>query len=187
MEFDSRDMALTAVFGGLYAAINIVQTTLGGPITYGPVQLRIADCLIALAALFGWPLVAGVTLGCLVSNLYYLPSVYGFAGSLVFIDAFAGPLANLVAAALVLSLRKHRLLACVCGALAVGVIVGSYLWLLFLPPETLAFLPVPIAMVASISISSLLMIAGIGYGLLRAFSREAVVKPLKSRGLKILA
>jgi len=98
----------------------MVQTILGGPITYGPVQLRVADCLIALSALLGWPTVAGVTIGCFVGNIFYLPNLYGAFGSLALVDAIVGPIVNFIAASLVLLCRKRRLTACVIGALTVG-------------------------------------------------------------------
>ena len=61
MKFDSRDLALTAVFAALYAVINLVQSfsPFGNPSVYGPIQLRIADFLIAVAALLGLLVVVG--------------------------------------------------------------------------------------------------------------------------------
>jgi uncharacterized membrane protein len=179
VKFDSRDLALTAVFAALYVIINLTEAFfVGGPVfTYGPVQLRLADCLIALAVLFGWPLVGGVTLGCVLTNAYY------FIGAP---DVILGPIANLVAASLVMFLRKHRLIACIAGALPVGVIVGSYLWLFFPPPAVLSFLPAWAAMIASITISSLIAVSIVGYVLLLALSRRGIIEPLKSRGLKVV-
>ena len=53
-------MSLTTVFAALYVVINVVQMfSIGNPFVSGPVQLRVADCLIALAALLGWPVVFG--------------------------------------------------------------------------------------------------------------------------------
>jgi hypothetical protein len=76
VKFDSKDIALTAVFAALYVIVNVVQMlSIGNPTVYGPVQLRIADCLIALAALFGLPVVLGVTFGCFLSNAYYFLGV----------------------------------------------------------------------------------------------------------------
>ncbi len=172
---DARDISLTAVFASLYTVINIVQTMLGGPITYGPVQLRIADCLIPLAAILGWPAVMGVTFGCFLGNAYYWLSP---------IDVMLGPVANFIAASSIYWLRKRQLLACVVGAFPVGVIVGGYLWLFFPPPEILGFMPVWAAMVVSITLSSLIVMAIIGYGLLVIFRQPGVIEPLKSRGLK---
>jgi len=174
---DTRNLSLTAIFVSLYFVINTLQTMVGGPITYGPVQFRVVDCLLALAALFGWPVVFGVSVGAFLANAYY------FLGPL---DVALGPVANFIAASLILLLRNRRLLACVVGALPVGIIVGGYLWLFFPPPEILGFLPMWAAMIASITISSLLAIGMVGYILLVALSKPSVIEPLKSRGLKVI-
>ena len=178
LKFDSRDLALTAVFAALYTIINIVQSvTIGNPTIYGPIQLRIADALIPLAALIGWPVVGGVTIGCFITNALYLINP---------IDAVLGPIANLIASTLVLFLRKRRLLACVAGALPIGFIVGGYLWLFFPPPEIFSSLPAWLASVGSITISTLVAVAVIGYALLQVLSRRNIIEPLKSHGLKTI-
>jgi hypothetical protein len=176
---DSRDVSLTAIFTAFYVVINVVQMmTIGNPTVSGPVQLRIADCLIALAALLGWPVVAGVTVGGFLTNAYY------FLGPT---DVVFGPIANLIAASLIMLLRKRRLLACIVGALPIGVIVGGYLWLFFPPPDIVGLsLPEWAAMMVSITISSLVAIAVIGYSLLTVLSRPGIIEPLKSRGLKVV-
>jgi len=174
---DTRDVSLTAVFATLYFVINTLQTMVGGPITYGPVQFRIVDCLLALAALFGWPVVFGVTAGAFLANAYY------FLGPL---DVMLGPVANFIAASVILLLRSRKLLACVAGAFPVGIIVGGYLWLFFPPPEILGFLPMWAAMMASITISSLIAVGIVGYILLVTLSKPSVIEPLRSRGLKVI-
>jgi uncharacterized membrane protein len=168
-------LSVTVLFAALYAVLVIVLA----PISFGPVQLRVADVLIPLSALFGWPVVAGVTFGCFVGNAYY---------ALGPVDVIAGPIANLIAATIILMLRKQRLLACVVGALPIGLIVGGYLWLFFgfLPPESLSFLPSWAAMIVSLTISSFIAISVIGYVLLVALSQPSILEPLKSRGLKVL-
>jgi len=137
--------------------------------------------MIALAALFGWPMVAGVTLGCFLTNGYY------FLGAP---DVILGPIANLIAASLVLLLRKRRLLACVVGALPIGVIVGGELWFFFsFAPSSEFFGPLPAwaAMIVSITISSIIAVGVIGYAVLSVLSRPRIIEPLKSRGLKVLS
>jgi len=173
---DTRDLSLTAIYATLYFVVNTIQTMLGGAVTYGPVQFRAVDCLLALAALLGWPVVFGSTLGAFLANMYY------WLGPL---DVILGPIANLIATTVIFMLRRRRLLACIVGALPVGTIVGGYLWLFFPPPEVLAFLPFWAGMIASITISSLIAIGIVGYGLLSLLSRPGVIKPLKSRGLKV--
>jgi len=179
VKFDSRDLTLMAVFAALYVVINVLQIiSIGNPTVYGPVQLRVADCLIALAALLGWPVVVGVTVGCFLTNAYY------FIG---FQDVVFGPIANLIAATVIFMFKKYRFMACVVGALPIGFIVGGYLWLFFPPPEVLNILPAWVAMVVSITISSLIAVAVIGYLLLSILSRPSIIAPLKSKGLKVVA
>lgn len=182
MRFDARDLTLSAFFAGLYVVINVIQMiSIGNPTVYGPIQLRIADCLIALSALLGWPVAVGVTVGCFLTNAYY------FLGP---VDVVFGPVANLISASVILLLRRRPLLACIAGSFPIGVIVGGYLWTFpFLSaPEIFGLnLPAWAAMMVSITISSLIAIAVIGYSLLIILGRPSVIKPLKSRGLKVLS
>jgi hypothetical protein len=177
---DVKEASLTAVFASLYVVINILQSLLvGNPSIYGPIQLRVADCLIALSALFGWPVVIGVSVGGLLANAYYF---------LAPVDVVLGPIANLVAAIIIMTFRKRRLLACIIGALPIGIIVGGYLWLFFPPPDIFGLaLPIWAAMIVSITLSSWIAIAVLGYSLLTIFSRTNIIGPLKSRGLKVLS
>lgn len=186
VKIDTRDLGLTAIFASLYASINIVQTSMGGPITYGPIQLRLADCLIPLSALLGWPIAAGVAIGCF-SNAYY---------ALDPADVVVGPIVNLASALLILLLRRHRFLACAAGGLTVGIPIGLYLYYLYLqgnqaiqqvPSFNGIALPAWSAFVISLSISSLIVIAGVGYVVLKALGQPRIIEPLKSRGLKVLA
>ena len=169
----TSELSLAVVFSSLYAVLLVALA----PISYGPVQLRIADCLIPLAALFGWPVIAGVTVGCFLGNAYFWLGPQ---------DVVFGAIANLVAATIIFVLRNRQFLACVLGSLPIGVIVGSYLWIFFPPPSIFGLqLPVWGAMIVSITISTLIAMAGIGYALLKAFSSSSVTSALKSRGLKI--
>ena len=88
---------------------------------------------------------------------------------------------------MVLLLRKHRFLACVSGALPIGLVVGAYLSIFFpflTPPEVLNALPAIAAMIVSLTISSVIAIAGIGYSLLLVLSRPEIIRALKPEGLK---
>jgi uncharacterized membrane protein len=66
LEIKTKDLALIAMYAALYAALVIV---LGG-ISFGPVQVRIADSMVAAVPLLGLPGVLGHTLGVFVGNLY---------------------------------------------------------------------------------------------------------------------
>ncbi len=170
---DVRDVALTAVIAALYASLVVFLA----PLSYGPVQLRVADCLIPLSAVLGWPAVAGVTIGCVVGNAYY------WLGP---IDVALGPLANLAASLLAFALRRRPLLACLAASLPVGVVVGGYLWVFFPPPGALgAVVPAWAGMVVSVTLSSLIAVGGIGYGVLKAMLRPGVVETLRSSGIRV--
>jgi len=181
-KFESRDVSLTAFFASLYAILVIFQ----GITAAAAIQLRIADCLIPLAALFGPPAILGVSLGCFICNAYLSASMpYGIY------DILLGPLANLVAATMIFMLRRKTLFGCVLGAFSIGSIVGSYVWLLFPPPQDIFGLTLPTGWppwalsVVSITISSLIAFCVFGYGLFKIFSRPNIIEPLKSRGLHV--
>ena len=155
-------LSLVAIFASLYATLVIVM----GPVSYGPIQLRIADSLIPLAMIYGWPAALGVSLGCLVGNgINYLGTL----------DVALGPMANLLAAATVILLRRKPFRACLTSSLVIGLIVGGYLWTFFSPPDILGLsLPELAGSVISITLSSLIAIAGIGYTLYKALSKTTL-------------
>jgi len=170
----TSELSLAVVFSSLYAVLVVALA----PISFGPVQLRVADCLIPLVALFGWPEIAGVTVGCFLGNAYFWLGPQ---------DVVFGTIANLVAAIIIFMLRKRPFLACVVGSLPIGVIVGGYLWLFFGFEADIFGLQLPVwaAMIVSVTISTLIAVAGIGYAILKTLSSSSVTSALKSRGLKI--
>lgn len=66
MKFKTKDLALIAIYAALYAALVVV---LGG-ISYGPIQIRIADSMLAAVPLLGIPGVLGHTLGVFIANIF---------------------------------------------------------------------------------------------------------------------
>jgi hypothetical protein len=184
MRLDSKDLALTVVFAALYATLVIVQ----GQSAAAAIQLRIADCLIPLCALFGWPAIMGVTAGALAGNMFTsLPMSNGVY------DVVFGPFANLLAGIIIFLFRKRRLIGCVLASVEIGLVVGSYVWMIFGAPSNIFNVGIPVnwpfwtASVVSITVSSLVAIAIIGYALLSVLSRESIAVSLKSRGLKIVS
>jgi uncharacterized membrane protein len=168
---ETREITLAAVIAALYAAIVIILA----PISFGPIQLRVADCLIPLAALLGWPAIIGVSLGALIGNAYF------FLGA---IDVVLGALANLLAAAIIYRFKERLLPACLAGSLIIGLIVGGYLWIYFPPPSIGGLvLPVWLAMMVSIALSSAIAVSILGYLLVKALETSEFVEILRSRGL----
>ncbi len=120
-------MALTAVFTALYA---VLVLALAG-VSFQIVQVRVADALIPLSMVFGWPVIVGVTLGGAVANV-------GSPMPSVLIDVTLGSLANLVASLLAWRIGSWKLtgrvarefVGCVASTVAVTFIVGTYLAIL---------------------------------------------------------
>jgi len=165
---ETRELTLAAVIAALYAVLVIFLA----PISFGPIQLRLADCLIPLAALLGWPAVTGVALGAFIGNAYFM----SFTGP---IDVIFGAVANLISAWLIYRYREKLIPACVAGALVIGVIVGGYLWIYFPPPPIAGLnLPAWLGMIVSISLSSLIAVAVLGYILVKALKASGLLESL---------
>ena len=82
MKIQSKDLTLIGVYAALYAALVVV---LGG-FSYGPIQVRIADSMLALVPLLGLPGVLGHTLGVFIANMF---STIGLIDLLNTIPSFA--------------------------------------------------------------------------------------------------
>ncbi|MCL4429649.1 MAG: QueT transporter family protein [Chloroflexi bacterium] len=66
LKIRTKDLALIAIYAALYAALVVVL----GAFSYGPVQVRIADSMVAAVPLLGIPGVLGHTLGVFVANIF---------------------------------------------------------------------------------------------------------------------
>ncbi len=149
-------LAESAIFAAVYAAITMSLGYLG----YGIIQVRISDAMIPLSALFGWPMIIGVTLGAFVANFY---SFILFPGPTAILDIMFGPIANLIAAFITYQLRKYPEVGVVLATLIITGIVGTYLPFITFEPHFIAYLTVLIGSVISIAL--------VGYFLLFALKR----------------
>ena len=127
MKLHSRDLALAAIFAALYAVGVLALAS----ISFQIVQVRVADALIPLSIVFGWPVMLGVTIGAAIANFASpLPSAP--------IDIALGSIANLIASLLAWRIGKWKampkrvseFLGCVVATVAVTIIVGTYLAML---------------------------------------------------------
>jgi len=130
MRLHSRDLALTAVIAALYA---VLVLALAG-ISFQLVQVRVADALIPLSMLLGWPVVLGVTFGGAIANVASpMPSVLT--------DITFGSLANFIASLLAWRIggwkttktmidSANEFFGCLAATVVVTLIVGTYLAIL---------------------------------------------------------
>jgi uncharacterized membrane protein len=82
LKIQSKGLALIAIYAALYVALVVV---LGG-FSYGPIQVRIADAMLAAVPLLGLPGVLGHTLGVFIANMF---STVGLIDLLNTIPSFA--------------------------------------------------------------------------------------------------
>jgi uncharacterized membrane protein len=158
MNLNAKQLAVMAIFAALYA----VGVIFLAPISFGPGQIRVADAMLPLTMIFGLPSALGLSLGCLVSNIY---SPFGA------IDIFGGAAANLVACVLAWYIgrnsgRIQRLVATILQSAVVALIVGTYLSPLTSVPLILSIFGVLVGEIVAINI--------IGYPLQEALRRSKI-------------
>lgn len=113
-----RKIAYAGVIGAVYAALTMVLA----PISYGPVQFRIAEVLCILPFFFPFS-VWGLFVGCIIANLL---SAYGA------LDVVFGSLATLLAALSTMYIGRigkqsvlSKVFACLPPVVFNGIIVGA--------------------------------------------------------------
>ena len=157
-------VTLTAVFAALYA----VGVVFLAPISFQVFQVRIADALLPLSMLFGWPAILGLSLGAFVSN---------FFGGLGPIDIIGGAVANLLATFVAWKIghggkRVNTCAGILLEILIVTLIVGTYLSFLIGMPLVAGLL--------GVFLGSAIAIGGLGGILFFAFSSSRVTSIFRS-------
>lgn len=129
-----RNAALVSAFAAVYAALVIALA----PMSFLPVQVRVADALLPLTIVYGWPAAVGLALGAAVAN-FAAGQVY--FGGWAAIDVVGGASANLAAGLLAWRVaagrgRPARIAATFLQTAVISLVVGSYLWVIFGLPES---------------------------------------------------
>jgi uncharacterized membrane protein len=123
LKIRSKDISLIAIYAALYASLVVVL----GAFSYGPVQIRIADAMLAAVPLLGLPGVLGHTLGVFIANIF---STAGLIDLLNTIPSFA--MAFVVYYVYKHSKNDYTVIAtCVAYSVVIGATVGwmlSYLY-----------------------------------------------------------
>ena len=119
-KLNTRQIALNGIVAGLYAAITILTASFA----YGNIQFRISEALMMLL-LFEPSLTIGLTIGCLIANLFSTVSV---------LDIVIGTAATLLACLLTTRIKKPWL-APLPTILVNAVMVGAMLSWLYMPSK----------------------------------------------------
>jgi uncharacterized membrane protein len=165
----SLNIALTAVFAAIYS-IGVVFLA---PISFQVFQVRVADALLPLAMLFGWPAVLGLSLGAFVANIF---------GGLGPIDMVGGSVANFIATFVAWRIatsrgRRWALVGVGAEIVIVTLVVGTYLSYLLAVPLEISWL--------GVFLGSLTAIGVLGSILFFALSTDRIAATLRTYGLGI--
>lgn len=113
MKIPTRSLVIGAMVAALYVALTLLLQA----ISFGAIQLRVAEAMTLLPVLFPQS-IPGLFIGCLIANLV---SQYGI------LDIVFGSLATLLAALLTWKLRKNLWLAALPPVLVNAVVIGIVL------------------------------------------------------------
>ena len=108
-----KSVSLELAQGAVIAALYVVLTLVFAPISFGEVQLRVAEALTILP-MFTTAAIPGLFVGCVIANLL---------GGAVIWDVIFGSLATLIGAIFSYMLRKNRWLVPIPAILANTVVV----------------------------------------------------------------
>ena len=118
---------------GIIAALYVVLTISFAPISYGAVQFRISEALTVLPFIFP-PAIPGLTIGCVISNIYS-PMIW---------DIIIGSSATLVAAVITYYMGRSKLqwmkfIAPMPAVIVNAIVVGAELTYLMAIGNTLIY------------------------------------------------
>ena len=94
----SRESTRKIAYGAVIAALYVALTVVFAPISFGAIQVRVAEVL-TIMPLFTGAAVPGLFIGCLLANIM---------GGAIIWDVIFGSIATLTGAALGYALRKNR-------------------------------------------------------------------------------
>ncbi len=141
------------IIAALYVALTVTPPL--NAISYGPIQVRISDALLMLAAIeyFGLEAVLGVTIGCAIANI---ASMYGPP------DIVVGSIANLIASLLIYVISKKfkgilaRVLSAIAASLIIAVLIGYTIL------HIIAGIPGPLMLIASVLVGEIIAVVILG-------------------------
>lgn len=139
----------------LIAAVYVVLCVVFAPISYGEVQVRVAEALVILP-FFTPAAIPGLFVGCFLSNLI---------GGSVVLDVICGSLATLLGAVGSYYLRKSKILVLLPPIVANSLIVPFVLKYGYGVPLPILF------MMLTVGIGEVIAVAGLGSALLHVLMR----------------
>lgn len=158
----TRQIALSGLAAGLYAALTILTASFA----YGNIQFRVADALCVLVTLEP-SLTIGLTLGCLISNLFSTVSA---------LDIVVGTAGTLLGCVLAAKIKRSWLVPLPI-ALANAALVGAMLAWVYLPEQ---LLPGFALFGGEVLLGELIVLYLLGVPLLLFFRKSGLMERLSS-------
>ncbi|MGM9941456.1 MAG: QueT transporter family protein [Bulleidia sp.] len=167
MTKNTQTFAKVAMIAAIYTVVSLVLA----PFSYGNIQVRIAEALTMLPLIYR-PSIAGVTLGCFLTNLIGAMMGVNPTGM---IDAVVGTAATLLAALMTYQLRDCKVAGIPVWSILMPVIfnfffVGMELSVLFFEGNMWMGL---LIMGTEVAIGELISVI-VGYFLVRALARTGI-------------
>ena len=150
------------VNAGLIAAIYVALTLIFQPISFGPIQFRVAEALTLLPILT-LDAVPGLFVGCLIANVL---------GGAVWFDVALGSLATLLAAVCTRKLRGQPVVAALFPTVFNGLIVGPVVYFAYVrAPGAPVSVPTLLFNMGTVALGELVVCYVLGLVLLYALKR----------------
>lgn len=165
MYTNSKKIVILTIFASLYAVLVVFLS----PISFGVTQVRLADALLPLSIIFGFPSAIGFGLGALVSN--------SISGGLGLVDIIGGTIANFLACSVAYYVGRkrgifNRFFGTIIETLIISLIVGGYLSILFNTPIEISIFGVLIGSIISINL--------IGFSIQEAIRKSSIYKQISN-------
>lgn len=169
-KLDSRSIATNAIITSMYVALTYAFFFC----SYGQLQVRVSELLMILA-FFNPNYIIGLTLGCLLSNIYSVTM------GLTLLDMVFGTLATFVSG-VIMSLCRHLIVATIIPGVINGLVIGAELT--FLMETDLSSVNVPILYWTNfgfVMLGEIIAVSILGYIIFMS-----TIKGTKGRFLKII-
>jgi len=185
----TRSIAQAGMIAAVYGALTILTIQFLGGLAWGPVQFRVSEA-VTVVAFFTPAAIPGLTIGSAVANLYSFATT---GNPMALFDVVLGSFATLLGAWWTWRFRSRTWLGLLGPVVTNSLIVPAYLPLLLrsfgltaIPVLGLSlsgsWLPLYLALVASVAIGETAVMYGLGLPLLIALRRLGLAQQLGDAG-----
>lgn len=131
---NTKKFTIIAMIAAVYTVVSLALA----PISFGNIQVRIAEALVLLPLIYA-PSIIGVTIGCFLTNLIGAMTGVNLLG---FMDIFIGTFATLVAAILTYKFKENKIfglpiISILAPVILNGIIIGIELGYVLFPTSFL--------------------------------------------------